>query len=169
MKLLNYLTIIYKYIAIAVLMFMMFFITYGVISRLWFTPLKGDVELVQLGMIVLIMFGFLYTESIDGHISIGLIVDRFPEKHQIFLTIISNLLMFIITLVVAIVFLNLVMDHFTGTRKLTDLMRIPYYPFEFMIFLGFLGWSLMSLTKMIVTIKEILKKENREEDIKSVE
>ena len=168
MKLLNYLTVIYKYVAIAVLMFLMFFITYGVISRLWFTPLKGDIELVQLGMVVLIMFGFLYTESIDGHISIGLIVDRFPEKYQTFLNIISHLLKFVITLVVAIVFLNLVMDHFTGTRKLTDLMRIPYYPFEFMIFLGFLGWSLMSLTKAIVTIQSVFTKENREEDMKSV-
>src|SRR5699024_5635384 len=128
----------------------MVFITFGVLNRLLFTPIIGDVELVQLGMIVIIMFGLVYSESIEGHISIGLIVDRFPSKYQRLLSIVSSLLTSIVALVIAYVFLNLSIDYFTNTKLTTNLLRIPYFPFDFFIFIVFLGWGLMAFTKMIL-------------------
>lgn len=155
MKKLSFLVTIYKYIAISALTFLMLFISFGVFSRLLFTPIIGDVELVQLGMVVIIMFGLIYSESIDGHISIGLIVDRFSEKYQNILSIIALLLTGIVSLVVAFVFFNLTIEHFTTTKLTTNLIRIPYYPFDFIICLGFLGWGLMALTKIILKVMQM--------------
>lgn len=152
MKQLKYLTLFFKYVGVFALTFLMVFITIGVLSRLLFTPIIGDIEIVELGMIVIIMYGLMYSESIDGHISIGLIVDQLSEKTQHYLTIIAKLFTGIVALIIAYVFFNLAVEHMTTNKLMTSLLRIPYYPFDFSIFLGFLGWGLLSISKMIEKI-----------------
>lgn len=163
-KIITTLSNVLRYIAITVMTLMMLYITVAVISRLLFTPLMGDVELVQLGMVVLIMLGLAYTQQIDGHISIEVISDRLSKRTNYYLDVMSSLLTFITTIIIAYIYFQVMNNHRTTMQLSTDLLGIPYWPFDFIIFLGFLLWSLESLLKIIRTINSLLdlKKSNVE-------
>lgn len=152
------LTRISKWLALGTMALMMLFIALGVISRTFFTPILGDVEIVRLGMVVMIMFGLSYTQNIDGHISIGLIVDKFPQKIQSALDVFGYLLNFIITIIIGIIFIGVGMDHKDTMPLSTDLLSIPYYPFDFIIVIGFFLWGLEALLKLISSIHDFIKK-----------
>lgn len=151
-NMINFLTNITKNIALLIMTLMMLFISFAVISRALFTPIIGDVELVQLGMVVLIMCGLAYTEQVDGHIAIGLIVDRFPDKIQKIFSGIANFLTAIVTLTIGFIYFGVAMNHKDHMQLSSSLLNIPYYPLDFIIVLGFVMWGLQALFKMVIPI-----------------
>lgn len=150
-EIINKLTNITKWLALATMGFMMFFIAIGVISRALYKPILGDVELVQLGMVVLINCGLAYTETVKGHISIGLIVDRLSEKTQKWLDIFAYIVGLMICIIFSYVYFQVFMNHLTTRKLSTDLLNIPYYPFDLLISFGFLLWGLQLSLKIIDT------------------
>ncbi|WP_284035538.1 TRAP transporter small permease [Neobacillus sp. 114] len=154
-KIITNLTRITKWIALITMAFMMLFIAFAVVSRMTFTPILGDVEIVQLGMVVLIMCGLAYTQQVDGHISIGLIVDKFPYKGQKIMDVIACLFNVIVTFVIAFIFIEVAINHMTKMKLSTSLLGIPYYPFDFLIILGFIMWGLEAFLKLIRSILAI--------------
>lgn len=151
-KAIDLLTNITKNIALLLMALMMVFISFAVISRAMFTPIVGDVELVQLGMVVLIMCGLAYTEQVDGHIAIGLIVDRFPDKIQKIFSAIANFLTAVVTLVIGFIYFEVAMNHKNHMQLSSSLLDIPYYPIDFIIVIGFALWGLQALFKMVTPI-----------------
>ena len=129
--------------------FMMIFTTYAVISRNLGTPVVGDVEIMQLGMVVLIMFALAYSQKEEAHISIGLLVDRFPEKIQQIADVISYFFTFIICLIIGWVSFNKGLNSMEGNVRTTDLLGIPHVPFRFIIAIGFAMWGLEALVRSI--------------------
>ncbi len=154
-SLITYLTNIGKWIAIGTMTLMMIFITFAVISRNLHYPIIGDVELVQLGMVVLIMFGIAYSERQNAHISIGLLVDRMPIKIQQIIDVIAYLFTFIVCMVIGWVSFNAGLKGMSGNIKSTDLLNIPHYPFKIIIALGFILWGLEALLKVVNAIKAL--------------
>lgn len=127
-------------------------IAVAVFCKAFSIPLIGDVELIQLCMVTLIMFGLAYTQKEDDHVSIGLIVDKMPMKIQNLLDILANILVAITSFVVGYVFFNVGIEHMTEMKITTDLLGIPYYPFDFIIMIGFIMWGLVSLIKLIDSV-----------------
>lgn len=148
----NALTTITRYIALGTMSAMMLFITYAVISRTLFTPIMGDIELVQLGMVIIIMCGLAYTQQAGGHIAIGLIVDKLNESKQKLLDILASLLTALITLVIGYIYIHVALKHKNQMQLTTNLLEIPYYLFDFIIVLGFVMWSLESFLKFVTSI-----------------
>lgn len=153
-----------RFIALTTMTFMMLFITVAVTSRLFFSPVIGDIELVQLGMVVLIMCGLAYTQEVGGHISIDLLADRFPIKIQQILEIIGSFLTFVVTLIIAYIYLGVAYDHMTVMKLSTNLVEVPYYPFDYIIFLGFLAWGLEGFLKFVQLIVEFKSPKNLESE-----
>ena len=156
-KVVNTLTNIPRYIALTAMAFMMFFITFAVISRLLSFPIIGDVEIVQIGMVILIMCGLAYTQQAGGHISIGLIVDKFPIKVQKVFDIISNFLTTAVTLLIAFIYFEVAMNHKNHMQLSTSLLDIPYYPIDFIIILGFTMWGLEAFLRLINPMVEVFQ------------
>lgn len=153
----NALSIVGKWIALTTMTLMMFYITFAVLNRQIYKPIIGDVELVQLMMIILIMFGLGYSQSQEAHVSISIIVDRFPEQVQNIIIIIGYILTFIVTVIVAWVTLGIAIDEMKGSSRSTDLLEIPFWPFRYIISLGFVLWGLEALKKslnLIFGVKE---------------
>ena len=82
-NLIAYITNIGKWIAIITMAGMIVFTTFAVISRNFHHPIVGDVELLQLGMVVLIMFGLAYSQRQEAHVAIGLLVVVFLLRFNI--------------------------------------------------------------------------------------
>ncbi len=154
-----------RYIALLVMASMMFFITFGVVNRWLFTPIIGDIELVQLGMVVLIMCGLAYTEQAGSHIAIGLIVDRFPVKVQKIFEIFTNLLTTVVTLTIGFIYIGVALNHQNHMQLSTGLLNIPYYPIDYIIVLGFVMWGMQGLLKLVLPIVSIFQtdQESRKE------
>lgn len=136
---------------------MMIFIFIAVVARSLNSPILGDVELVELSLVILIMFGLSYTETENAHISIGLIVDRLPERMQLIPEILSNLLITSVSWFFAWIFYNAALKEMLGTVIKSDLLSIPEYPFKLIIAIGTFLWGLVSLFKLIKTIIRLFK------------
>lgn len=136
---------------------MMFFITFAVISRFTVTPIMGDIEIVQLSMVVLIMCGLAYTQQVDGHISIGIIVDKFSYKGQKIMDTIASLFTVIITFVIGYIFIGVATKHQFEMQLKTIILEVPYYPFSYIIVLGFFMWGLEALLKFIKSLLVIFQ------------
>jgi TRAP-type C4-dicarboxylate transport system permease small subunit len=156
-KTINILTWITRYIALTTMVFMMLFIAFAVFSRLLFTPTVGDVELVQLGMVVLIMCGLAYTQHVEGHITIDLVVKKLPEKVQRILDVFACLMILIVTIIIAYIYIDVANKHMTEMKLSTNLLGIPFYPFDYIIVLGFVMWGLEAFLKLINSFIKLFK------------
>ncbi len=146
-----------KWIAIATMTLMMLFITFAVVNRELFTPVVGDVELVRLGMVVLIMFGLAYSQAEDAHVSIGLLVDRFPEKIQHIIDAAAFLCTLVICLIIGWVTFGVATEEMFGRPRSTDLLEIPFYPFRYVIAVGFVLWGLEAFLKVLHAVSLLRK------------
>lgn len=64
----------------------------NVILRLFHSPILGTVDVISLLGAVVIFFAWAYTEVQKGHISIGLVVSRFPQRVQAIIDSITGFL-----------------------------------------------------------------------------
>jgi len=131
---------------------MMFVIAVVVILRAMSIPVVGDYELTEFAMVIVIACSLAYTESINEHISIGIIVDRFPDKAQKFFNILGSVLTIVFSIIVSYVFITK-LDY----DRVTDLLNIPLYPFKILIAFGFLLWGLeaiLTLINQFISIEE---------------
>ncbi len=135
----------------------MFIITAGVVSRLLGNPILGAIELAEILHLVLIMFSFSYTQTLRGHISIGLLVDRFPEKIQRIFDNIAYVLTIIVSMLFSYIFLQMSMD----TTETTLLLAFPHSILKIIITIGFFGWGLVSIIQLLESLipsrKEVSK------------
>lgn len=140
----TFITDLTKWISFIMLIILVPLVTFFSISRSFGVPIIGDIELVQFGMVVLIMGSLAYTERTNSHISIGLLVDRFPATVQLVLDFVAQLC--------TIVFAFIVCWAFTSKINLTqtsDMLNISFVPFKIFLVICFIGWALEALLKFI--------------------
>lgn len=159
-RIVSWLTRITKGLALCTIFVMMVFIFVAVSGRMFQHPVLGDVELVQLFMIVLIMFGLAYTQSEEAHISIGLLVDRFPGPIQWVMDLLAYLLTTIACGMISWIFVHAALKELKGHILRTDLLNIPFFPFKFIIAVGFALWGLQSLLKLFQAVSKLFKGES---------
>lgn len=145
-KLVDLITSVLKWIAVFTIIFMMLAITYSVIGRAVGYPVIGNVEITELSMVVIVMFGLAYTQSEKAHISITLIVDRFSYRIRSYLEIFGLLLTFIVTIPFAWVFII----EGLNTTITSTLIKIPHSPFKYVIAIGFALWGIKSFSQAII-------------------
>lgn len=141
-------TIGISYIAYAVLVLMMIFTGAAAVARAFHHPIIGDVEIVQIGMAILVACSMAYTEYRNGHVEVGILVDRFPSKLQKILDIFSLCLTVIFCVIVAYAFYaKFDMQH------TSVLLGYKFYPFKALLIIGFIAWALMAIQKIIVLLR----------------
>lgn len=140
----TFITNLTKWISFFMLIILVPLVTFFSISRSFGVPILGDIEIVQFSMVILIMGSLAYTERTNSHITIGLLVDRFPAKVQIVLDFIAQFC--------TIVFAFIVCWAFTAKINLTqtsDMLNISFVPFKIFLVICFIGWALEALLKFI--------------------
>ncbi len=98
-------------------------------------PITGVFELTEF-MVLILIFSFLaYTQSGKGHVSVDLLVSRFPEKMQTAISLINHSL--------CLVLMGLI--TYMGFERALELMEyqeaspnlgVPIYPFVFYLVVG---------------------------------
>ncbi|MEH7177996.1 TRAP transporter small permease [Neobacillus vireti] len=151
------LTKISMYLGFATLVLMVLLLTASSISRNVGSPILGDVELSTLLMVVLIFLAIPYTQNMDGHVKIGLLVDHFPQRIQKCLDIISSVLTFFFAIMISVVYYHTAVELFIENPQFSDLLGIPLYPFKFLIVFSTILWALECALKVVEDVLSLVK------------
>ena len=138
-----------------ILALMMFLTALDVGLRYIFnSPLSGAFELVEYMMAIVIPFSIVYCAEERGHVSVELILARFPKKIQVVVDILTTLAALLFTIVVAwqnFLYIGEVYDsHLTSS-----VLLIPTYPFVIPVALGIGAFALMLLVHLVEIISKV--------------
>jgi TRAP-type C4-dicarboxylate transport system permease small subunit len=157
-KIINLLSRIASVIVIVFLIAMMLLIVVDVSLRYFFnSPIPGSIELVQYFMIVGGFLGLSWCAVKNGHIKVGLVVDRFPARVQaIFSSVTLILGLTVAPLVTWRLFAQAIYEQ--ASRTASDFLDIPAYPFYIAAGIGYGLFCLVLLTALVNSIIEASKK-----------
>jgi TRAP-type C4-dicarboxylate transport system permease small subunit len=139
------------------LLIMMLFTTFDVIGRSFFrTPIIGSYELTRYMLVIVVLLGIPYTQQVEGNVRITLFVSRLSPKVRVILDIVITLLGLAFFLLIAWGGWLETVSSFRG-GGVSDMLRIPEWPFRLLISVGAFLLSLELLLKMITSAGELKK------------
>ncbi len=119
----------------------------NIFSRLVWVPVKGTFELMGFFGAVVTAFALGYTQAKKAHISVDILVSRFPKRVQKFLSGINC--------VICMIFFTLggwqivkLANTLRTSGEVTETLRIIYYPFTYGVALGCFLLSLVLLVEL---------------------
>lgn len=136
---------VFRWAALLTVAAMALLITVSVAMRAVAVPLGGEHEVVELMMVAVVMLGLAPTQRSEGHISIGLVVDRLSRRAQRRCDALAAVLVAATCLVVGWANLSTAWEYATESPMSTDFLSIPLYPFKALVGVGFLLWGLQAL------------------------
>ncbi len=135
---------------------LMLMTTSDVISRSFFNkPIAGSFELSEYMLAVMILLAAAYTQQVKGHVGVDFFTVRFSKRTQNVFRVIADLAsLFIITILVVMGYL-----HAVEEKTVSDMLRIPQWPFKMLVCAGgFLLW----LELLVDLIESVAKAAGRE-------
>ena len=143
---------------VAVLAAMMFLIFADVMMRYVFNrPITGTLELNEYMQAILIAFGMAYCAVLKGHVSIDIIVSKFPQRAQAVIdsiTCIFGLGVFSLITWQTALYVKEELD--TGIESMV--LGIPSFPFVGAVALGSALFSLVLMTHLVEFLSRAVKK-----------
>ena len=92
-------------------------------------PIPGTIELSQYMLAVFVLLGLAYTQQIKAHVAVSLVASRLPSNARWILNIITALMSLFIFSVLAWQGLVVGIEE----RAVSDMLRIPQYPFRILV------------------------------------
>lgn len=120
----------------------------------WRAPISGTVELSSYLLAVFILLGLAYTHQVRGHVRVSVLTSRLPERGRLFLNAVTTSLSL---LIIGIVFWQGLLLAF-GTSAVSDMLRIPQWPFRLLVALGAFFLWLELLIELVDTIGELTRR-----------
>lgn len=135
---------------------MMLLTTADIITRTAFKkPISGTVEMSSFMLVIVILLGLAYTQQVKGHPKVTIFVSRFPPRVQLLVEIVVNLLCLCIVGVMA--WQGWVVAKGDTGRIVSDVLRIPQFPFRLLVPLGGALLFLEFIFDFLVSINKLLK------------
>jgi TRAP-type C4-dicarboxylate transport system permease small subunit len=104
--------------------------TADVLSRNFFNrPIAGAVEMSEYLLSIFILLGLAYAQQAKAHVGVSLVTSRLSRKSQLILLMITTL----ISLAIAIVLTWQGLAVGLEERTVSDMLRIPQYPFRLLV------------------------------------
>jgi TRAP-type C4-dicarboxylate transport system permease small subunit len=132
---------------------LMLLTTGDVVGRKFFSKtIPGAFEISQYLLAVFILLGAAYTQQVKGHVGVDFVTSRFSPRGRALCEVFTTLLsLFIIAILVWEGWIEGIKE-----RTVSDMLRIPQYPFRLLVSIGgFLLWLelLISLMESAVRLK----------------
>ena len=145
-------------LGLIVLMAMVLLVVYDVASRRLFNrPLSFSFELIEILLVAVVFFALVYTTSLQRHISVDVLTSRFPPKVQ---TIINRATDFITVVIFGLIGWRSLIQaaHIRDIGNVTGVLRIPVYPFNYVVAFGSIIAALLILVSLINSMIGAAKK-----------
>lgn len=144
-----------QYVSLVAVLFAMMITTIDVILSLTTkTRILGNMELVELAMVIMMFLSFGTTQMENGHVRVDMFVNKFPPKGRC----LTNA---IIQCVCAIFGVLLTIQSFKQISILADrgastaILHIPQAPFAFIMFIGFAIYTVTIILTALEYFAEI--------------
>ncbi len=145
-------------IGMIVLMGMMLMVVVDItLRRLFNSPLPFSFEIVEILLVIVAFFSIAYTTSVGRHVSIDVLTARFPRKVQIAIDTVMDFLCAGIFGVATWRSIVRAMD-FLGSGYETGILKIPLFPFVFIVALGCALACVLLLVQVVKAITGEVKK-----------
>jgi TRAP-type C4-dicarboxylate transport system permease small subunit len=145
-------------IGIAFLMLLMFLITADVLLRATLKrPILGTNELSEFMMIIVVYLAVAYTQHTKSHVSVDLVISRFPQKAQDIVDSFIYLLSLAVCSLItwrAFVDVNRLLD----INRVSDVLYVPVAPFQLVMAIGFFIFCLVLLLDFLHALRKAIKK-----------
>lgn len=125
--------------------------TMNVVLRMFQVPVSGTYEIVSFLGAVVTAGALGYTQKRKDHIVVDILSDRFPAPVKRVLDRVSYALILVFFAIVSwqtFVYGKRLMS----TGEMSETLKIPYYPFVFLVSLGFVVLALTVLLDLIETV-----------------
>lgn len=134
----------------------MVLIVASIITRFFGRVIPGSYEMIELMIVVTVAFALAYAGLRQGHVTVNIIVSRFPQRFQGIVAGFTCLISLGIWGLMAWVAYDIAVEK--GILEVTDYFLVPYIPFRFIFALGLLLLSLVFLIDMYKAMKRGLKR-----------
>jgi TRAP-type C4-dicarboxylate transport system permease small subunit len=135
---------------------LMLLTTSDVVGRKFFSKtIPGSFELSEYILAIFILLGAAYTQQVKGHVGVDFITSRLSPRLRAVCQIITIFLsLFIITILIWQGWIEGIRE-----RTVSDMLRIPQYPFRLLVSIGgFLLWL-----ELLIDLFSVLGKLKRRE------
>ena len=135
---------------------LMLMTTSDVISRSFFNkPITGSFELSEYLLAVIILLAAAYTQQVKGHVWVDFFTVKFSPRVQNVFRVITDLAsLFIIAILVV---MGYVQAH--EERAVSDMLRIPQWPFKMLVSIGGLLLWLELLLDLFESTAKVVRRE----------
>jgi len=126
-----------------------------VIGRVaWSRPIPGAVELSSYMLAVFILMGVAYTHQVKGHVRVGMLVSRLPERVGLILDVFTTLLSLFIISILAWQGWVVGIEE----RTVSDMLRIPQLPFRLLVSVAALFLCLELLVDLVDSLGKLVRR-----------
>ena len=148
-KLIGVLTSIFSYIAMGMLLGLMFLGAVDVIGRYFFrSPIIGALEISEILLAGVAFFGWGYTQAIKGHVTVKIIVSRFSHKAQVILDFSNSLLMLLLLGLILWQGIETAISYWRSNRWIA-VINVPMFPFQLFVPIGALVFCLVLMVQIV--------------------
>ena len=140
-----------------VLVIMMALTVANVLVRPVFRSILGVPEMVSYGFVVVVCFGLAYTAIIRGHVSVELVVARFPPRVQAVIESITWLLSIGVFAVIAWQSAVYGWEQWL-IGEYAPILEFPLIPFRYILVFGIAVLCLALLLNLFKSIAQVVRK-----------
>jgi len=144
-----------SYIGMMLLIPMMLLTSSEVVGRaVWSRPIPGSLELSSYMLAAFILLGLAYTQQVKGHVRVTMFISKLPDRWGLLLDVVTTLLsLFIIALMAWQGWVEGIKE-----RTVSDMLRIPQFPFRLLVSVGGLFLFLELLFDLWDTLKKLARR-----------
>ena len=128
-----------------------------ILRRLFNSPLPWSLEVVEVMLVVVVFFSVAYCGARRAHISIDVLISRFPPRVRNIVDIFTYFLGVILFAFMAWGGAASAMDD-RVVNRITGILPIPIYPFAFVVAFGSLLLALVLLAQLLNSIISMVRK-----------
>ena len=138
---------------------LMMFLTFADVALRYFfkRPIAGTYENTAFMLAIIVGLSIAYTATVKGHISIDLVVSRLPTRTQAIIDSITSLISLGLFSLITWQYVLQTITIF-GSKWLTMILYIPYYPFYGVVTLGIAMLTLVLLAQCVENISQAVSK-----------
>jgi len=113
-------------------------------------PIPGTVELSEYMLAVFILLGLAYSQQMKSHVAVSLFISRISTRTQLVINILTILLSLFIFSILAWQGWKVGIEE----RTVSDMLRIPQYPFRLLVALA----AFLVCLELLIDLAETVKK-----------
>lgn len=122
------------------------------LRRVFNSPLAFGLELMELALVIVVWGAVLYSTGQERHISIDVLVERFPAKARRFFRVAFDFVSVIVLLLIG--WRSIIYAMSSGARyRETTALDIPIFPFILVVAFGAIWAGLMLLVDFINSVR----------------